>query len=123
MLRLVGEPSPGPALRLLGDRAPAGHAEPGDTGAERTPDGDEAPFGWYALARCRGMGAEIFFGTVAEQIEAAKAVCRRCQVQLRCLDEAMRNPALRGVWGGASDRDRQTLRRRRSRATRYPSTP
>lgn len=58
------------------------------------------------------MNVDIFFATLPGEIEAAKAVCRRCPVRLPCLDEAVRNPGLRGVWGGASDGDRQSLRRR-----------
>jgi WhiB family transcriptional regulator, redox-sensing transcriptional regulator len=36
----------------------------------------------------------------------AKAVCGRCLVQRECLDYALADPDLMGVWGGTSQRDR-----------------
>jgi len=67
---------------------------------------------WSQIGSCRGMSVDIFFATMADEIEAAKAICRRCPVRLPCLDEAVRNPSVRGVWGGASDNDRLSMRRR-----------
>jgi hypothetical protein len=58
------------------------------------------------------MEVETFFASAAADIEAAKAICFECPVRLRCLDEAIRDPHVRGIWGGASERERQSMRRR-----------
>lgn len=74
---------------------------------------------WARQARCLGMNVELFFGTEPEEIAIAKAVCGRCPVQLPCLGEAIGDPGLLGVWGGASESERRSLRRR-SRASSKP---
>lgn len=43
-------------------------------------------------------------------------VCRRCPVQQRCLDFALADSALLGVWGGTTAAERRLLRRKRRRA-------
>jgi hypothetical protein len=47
------------------------------------------------------------------QIEDAKTVCRRCEVTDACLDWALRTGQDAGVWGGLTEDERRTLRRRR----------
>jgi len=66
---------------------------------------------WSEFARCRGMDVQRFFRRDSEGVAAAKAVCWRCPVRLECLDEALRAPDLRGVWGGTSERERRAMRR------------
>lgn len=66
---------------------------------------------WQQRAACRTEDPELFFasGTTAQallQVEAAKAVCRRCPVMKQCLQWAVdRNE--QGVWGGQSEDDRK----------------
>lgn len=97
-------PSP-PTLRLVGsaDEARADVLGSGGARGEVTQD-------WTRFASCRGMEVDIFFATEDEDIEAAKLICRGCAVQLACLAEAIRNPGVRGVWGGASEHDRASAR-------------
>ena len=38
---------------------------------------------------------------------AAKAVCRRCPVQIECLTDALAQGDRFGVWGGLSPRERR----------------
>ena len=72
-------------------------------------------------ATCLGEDPELFFpigntGPALVQIEEAKAVCRRCEVVDTCLRWAMDTGADTGVWGGLSDDERRSLKRRRGRA-------
>jgi WhiB family redox-sensing transcriptional regulator len=76
---------------------------------------------WRNRATCLGEDPELFFpigstGPALVQIEEAKAICRRCEVVDTCLRWAMESGADTGVWGGLSDDERRTLKRRRGRA-------
>lgn len=44
----------------------------------------------------------------------ARAICDDCPVRQACLDFAMADPSLKGVWGGTTDRDRKRLRKHRA---------
>ncbi|KOG14642.1 hypothetical protein ADK36_31115 [Streptomyces viridochromogenes] len=53
-------------------------------------------------------------GPALLQIEEAKAVCRRCPLIESCLQGALdRNES--GVWGGLSEKERRSLKRRAAR--------
>jgi len=76
---------------------------------------------WVHRARCRNEDPELFFpigttGPAASQTEAAKAVCRLCDVRLDCLEWALVTGQDAGVWGGLSEEERRALRRARKRA-------
>lgn len=75
---------------------------------------EQAP--WMAEAACRGTGPDLFYppakGGDARQ---AKAICAECQVRLSCLEHAIEQHEILGVWGGMSARERARLRRVRSR--------
>ena len=76
---------------------------------------------WRNRATCLGEDPELFFpignaGPALVQIEEAKAICRRCQVVDTCLRWAMESGADTGVWGGLSDDERRSLKRRKARA-------
>ena len=64
---------------------------------------------WRHGALCRHEDPELFFpigstGAAARQIDRAKAVCRRCAVT----EDS-------GVWGGLSEDERRSLKRRLAR--------
>ena len=72
---------------------------------------------WRRYAACLNVDPELFFpvGTAAparQQIEQAKAVCRRCEVRESCLDWALTAGQDQGVWGGLSEEERRRTRRR-----------
>jgi WhiB family transcriptional regulator, redox-sensing transcriptional regulator len=76
---------------------------------------------WRNRATCLGEDPELFFpigntGPALVQIEEARAICRRCEVVDTCLRWAMESGADTGVWGGLSDDERRSLKRRRARA-------
>ncbi|MFJ2262901.1 WhiB family transcriptional regulator [Streptomyces sp. NPDC087844] len=80
--------------------------------------------GWREYAECRTVDPDLFFpigstGPALVQIEDAKSVCRRCPVREECLNWALDTGQSIGVWGGRSEAERRTLRRRiRSRTSR-----
>ena len=52
------------------------------------------------------------------QVEQAKAVCNRCEVRDTCLKWALETGQDAGVWGGMSEEERRSLKRRNARARR-----
>ena len=78
---------------------------------------------WRDRAACIGEDPELFFpdgntGPALRQAEAAKAVCRRCQVAEICLRWALDSGQDVGVWGGMSEDERRALRSRSTRVRR-----
>ncbi|MBU6148317.1 MAG: WhiB family transcriptional regulator [Actinomycetales bacterium] len=76
---------------------------------------------WRHAAACRDEDPELFFplgntGPAVTQIEAAKAVCRRCTVTESCLEWAMETGQDSGIWGGLDEDERRSLKRRLARA-------
>lgn len=81
---------------------------------------------WRAKAACLDQDTELFFaagttGRALEQVEEAKAFCRRCEVISQCREWAMATHQHDGVWGGLSEDERHQLRRRRGRAGKADS--
>ena len=71
---------------------------------------------WRDQSACRDTDPDLFFpvgttGPAIEQIEAAKAVCRQCEVQGACLEFALATNQESGVWGGTSEEERRKLRK------------
>src|SRR5674476_809721 len=76
---------------------------------------------WRHRAACLDEDPELFFpigntGPAILQIEEAKVVCRRCDVREQCLAWALESGQDHGVWGGLSEDERRTLKRRNARA-------
>jgi len=70
---------------------------------------------WRHRAACRDEDPELFFpigtsGPALEQVEQAKAVCRRCPVAAECLTWALGRPEEYGIWGGLTEGERRALR-------------
>ena len=81
---------------------------------------DETPdeYAWMFHARCRGIDPAEFFPSDGTGVETAQRVCAACCVTTECLEYALLNRIEHGVWGGASERERRRiLRRRRDAAT------
>lgn len=82
---------------------------------------------WHDYAACRGENPELFFpigssGPAVQQLQRAKAVCGRCAVQSLCLEWAMLARIHDGVWGGLSEDERRSLKRRTARQSNRVST-
>ena len=78
---------------------------------------------WRHRAACLTEDPELFFpignsGPAIAQVEQAKRVCNRCAVQDMCLKWALDTGQDAGVWGGLSEEERRSLKRRTARARR-----
>jgi len=78
---------------------------------------------WRHRAACRDLDPELFFPIgVSEpamrQTRLAKTVCARCPVHVDCLSWALDSAQEFGVWGGLSEAERRSMRRRLARASR-----
>ena len=71
---------------------------------------------WRQKAACRGVDPDIFYPVSDEEAEDAKAICRSCAAQELCLEWALTNREKEGVWGGATERERRRIIRRRRRS-------
>ncbi|MEE1783047.1 WhiB family transcriptional regulator [Streptomyces sp. SP17BM10] len=74
----------------------------------------------YSRAVCRDEDPELFFpigntGPALLQIEEAKAVCRRCPLLTECRQRALDTGEDHGVWGGLSEDERRSIKRRNAR--------
>jgi WhiB family transcriptional regulator, redox-sensing transcriptional regulator len=76
---------------------------------------DESPeeYAWMLQARCRGASPTEFFPSDGLGVESAQHICRECPVRAECLEYALVNRIEHGVWGGASERERRRILRRR----------
>ena len=63
-----------------------------------------------AQAACRGVDRALFFPERTAVSPKALALCSSCPVRQECLDRAMADPDMHGVWGGTSKRERQKMR-------------
>jgi WhiB family redox-sensing transcriptional regulator len=75
---------------------------------------------WRNEAACRDEKTDLFFpigevGPAARQIHDAKQICAVCPVREPCLQWALEVGADHGVWGGLSEAERKSWRRRQAR--------
>lgn len=76
---------------------------------------------WRNSAACLDEDPELFWpvgNTVASipQIAEAKAICGGCDVRADCLQWALDHGQDAGIWGGLTDDERRSLKRREARA-------
>jgi WhiB family redox-sensing transcriptional regulator len=79
---------------------------------------------WRSRSACLDENPELFFpvgttGPAVAQVDEAKSICGGCEVRSECLAWALEENQDHGVWGGLSEDERRSLRRRnaRTRAT------
>jgi len=60
----------------------------------------------------------VFFPGRGESAGPARQVCAACPVRQPCLDYAVSNRIVHGIWGGLAERDRRALRTRYLGASR-----
>lgn len=81
---------------------------------------------WQEDAACRDVDNMLFFGADESESELerqtreghAKSICQTCPVKAPCLEFAMDTNQKYGIWGGYTDKERSSLKRRRARARR-----
>jgi WhiB family redox-sensing transcriptional regulator len=76
---------------------------------------------WRDRAACLDASPELFFpvGTSESarlQLTRAKRVCAACPVRSRCLQWSIDTGVDHGVWGGLSEEERRSMKRRTARA-------
>jgi len=87
-----------------------------DAGSAGVIGDDKVGADWRQLASCRSCQPDLFFpagttGAAVPEIAAAKAVCMQCPVRWQCLGFALRTGQAYGIWGGATEDERLSLRR------------
>ena len=70
---------------------------------------------WVDVAACKGLDPAIFYPPTDEDADQAKAICAECPVREPCLEHAIELREKNGVWGGATERERLRIIRRRRR--------
>lgn len=82
----------------------------------------EASWVWQVNGACRDMDSNLFYyedqerGPAKEaRIAKAKAVCQGCSVKTECLEFALEINERYGIWGGLTEEERQSVKRRRQR--------
>ncbi len=74
---------------------------------------DEIELQWMRDGECRNYPARAFFPSDGVGVDAARRICADCKVQTQCLEYALANRIDHGVWGGASERERRRILKRR----------
>lgn len=71
------------------------------------------PGPWRDHGACVGLPTEWFFSERGDSVIPGRAVCDGCVVRTPCLEYALDNRILWGIWGGTSERERRAMRRQR----------
>lgn len=71
---------------------------------------------WMARGNCAEESPARFFPSDGVGVEAARRICATCPVKQECLEHALVNRIDHGVWGGASERERRRILKRRRMA-------
>lgn len=97
-LRLLADDSEGPPVGDLG----------GGEGGMTAPT-------WMDDALCQSVDSDLFFPAASDYAAArtAKWLCRRCPVIDSCLQYAVVDASIDGIWGGTSPNQPQAIRRER----------
>ena len=73
---------------------------------------------WMDEGLCRQVPPSTFFPNDGVGVDVARRICATCPVQTPCLEYALVERIDHGVWGGASERERRRiLKRRRQEST------
>jgi WhiB family redox-sensing transcriptional regulator len=68
---------------------------------------------WMAKGACRNYEPSVFFPSDGVGVDRARKICATCNVTEDCLEYALLNRIDHGVWGGASERERRRILKRR----------
>ena len=72
---------------------------------------------WMAVGNCAHQSPATFFPSDGVGVEVARRICASCPVKEACLEHALANRIDHGVWGGASERERRRILKRRRLAS------
>lgn len=83
----------------------------------------EAQYPYDGRQLCKTEDPELFFPedyNIRTKVDAVKNICRQCPLLNACLEYALSEPSLDGIWGATTPRERQRIRsQRRRRAPIY----
>ena len=80
---------------------------------EEIPSNNKRTVGdWRIAGLCVQTDPEAFFPEKGGSVRESKKICVSCEVKAECLTYAVDNDERFGVWGGLSERERRTLRRK-----------
>lgn len=67
---------------------------------------------WMKDAACKGNTEGNWFpeNGITASVKLAISICNQCAVKQECLNYAVPQPELQGIWGGKSHRQRRNLR-------------
>lgn len=65
---------------------------------------------WLKKALCAEIDPELFFPEVGGNSRNARRMCSRCEVKTECLNEALKDSTLMGIWGGTNQKERKLIR-------------
>jgi WhiB family transcriptional regulator, redox-sensing transcriptional regulator len=70
---------------------------------------------WRDRAACSGHPHSLFFPVgddIEDLVERARAICATCGVTDNCLEFALETNERTGIWGGTTEEERKSLRRK-----------
>jgi WhiB family redox-sensing transcriptional regulator len=74
---------------------------------------------WIDVAECtkESVDPELFFPSgntdkTVEMIDIAKGICNKCFAKQNCIDWSIEHKIDAGIWGGLSEEERRTIRRK-----------
>ena len=80
--------------------------------------GTEAPF-FDGSQVCRQIDPELFFpedkGEARENLKVVRPICDKCEFKMPCLEYALDNAELQGIWGGVTEWDRKRMKKMKRR--------
>jgi WhiB family redox-sensing transcriptional regulator len=68
---------------------------------------------WREDANCKSMNPDLFFPGPNTPIDDVVEICFACPVRIACLEHALANGEILGVWGGLTQQERRALHRKR----------
>jgi len=74
---------------------------------------------WFDAAACKGEDPSLWHPdghTNQREAAQAMAICRRCPVQMDCLEHALAEDEWLGIWGGTQPTERHRIAARRAGA-------
>jgi WhiB family redox-sensing transcriptional regulator len=70
---------------------------------------------WKSRAACAGYPSSVFFpaaDTPPDLVDKARSICGMCSVSEDCLEYAFETNQVAGIWGGHTEAERRSLRRK-----------
>ena len=65
---------------------------------------------WQQYGACRGEDIETFVPSLGGNFARARQLCRGCSVRQECLNFAMDDEEVIGMWGGTTATERRQMR-------------